>query len=62
MIEAANDPATMRVKLEMPVAEGSRSGGMRSSEMVSMARKKVLIAMPWTSSGTIRSPKLAYVV
>ena len=52
----------MRVKFDRPVADGSRCGGMRSSEMVSIARKKVLIATPWTNTGSIICPKLALAV
>ena len=43
-IEAAKPPAVMRAKLEMPEADGMRSGSTPSSEIVTMARKNVAIA------------------
>ncbi len=49
VIDAAKLPAVMRAKLEMPDAEGMRSAGIPSSEIVIIARKKVLIATPCTS-------------
>ncbi len=55
MIDAAKLPEVMRAKFEMPVADGSRSAGIRSSEIVSIARKNVLIAIPCTINGSIRS-------
>ena len=61
MIDAAKLPATIRAKFDIPVADGSRSPGIRSSEIVSIARKNVLIAIPCTIIGTIRSQVLAVV-
>ena len=54
MSDAAKLPPVIRAKFEMPVAAGSFAGGTPSSEMVTIATKKVLIARPWTSRGSMK--------
>src|SRR4051812_26931451 len=55
--EAAKLPAVMRQKFDRPDAEGNCWGGTPFREMVTIDRKKVLIATPCTSMGQTRALK-----